>query len=78
MEGLIYGLAGAIIAAILLLAVFLPITHTNTPLLQVLIPPDAGTILRSGLGWIILDGICFGFFGSWLSLARSIGKAVQA
>ena len=78
MEGLIYGLAGAVIAAVLLLAVLLPITHTNTPLLQVLIPPDAGNILRSGLGWIILAGVGFGFFGSWLSLSRSIGKAVQA
>jgi cell division transport system permease protein len=78
MEGLIYGLAGAIIAAVLLLAVLLPITHTSTPLLQVLIPPDAGSILRTGLAWIILAGVCFGFFGSWISLSRSIGKAVQA
>lgn len=78
MEGIIYGLTGAIIAALILIAVFLPITHTNTPLLQVLIPPDADSILRDGLGWIILAGICFGFLGSWLSLSRSIGKAVQA
>jgi len=77
LEGLIYGLAGAVIAAVLMTAVFLPITHTNTPLLQVLIPPDASEILQRGLCWVVLAGLCFGFFGSWLSLARSIGKALQ-
>lgn len=77
MEGLIYGLAGAVIAAVLLLGVFLPLTHNSTPLVQVLIPANAGDILRQGLLWIMLAGLCFGFFGSWISLSRSIGKAVQ-
>lgn len=78
LEGLIYGFAGAVVAALLLSALFVPLIQTSTPLIQVLIPADAEQILRQGLIWILLAGACFGFLGSWISLSRSIGKAVQA
>lgn len=77
MEGLVYGLVGAVYAAIILTVLFGAITRANTPLLRLLLPAAPGVLLVKCLLWTVLAGVMFGLVGSWLSLSRSLSKAAH-
>jgi cell division transport system permease protein len=75
MEGLIYGLAGAVCAAIILVLIFSAITRANTPLVSLLLPAAPGALLWKCLLWTLAAGLMFGLVGSWLSLSRSLNRS---
>lgn len=74
MEGLFYGLAGAVIASLVLMPIYSTLTHMDWKLIQELLPLPATLILRDCAGLMLLAGLLFGLVGSWLSLARSTGR----
>lgn len=73
-EGIIYGLTGAVVAAALLGPLYATLTRMNTPLVRLLLPLSGMDVLWSCLGWMLIAGLGFGLIGSWISLSRSIGK----
>jgi cell division transport system permease protein len=75
LEGIMYGVAGAALAAGILSPLYVALTRIPWPLVQELVPLGPGNLLWNCSGLMILAGLCFGFIGSWFSLARSIGKA---
>jgi cell division transport system permease protein len=74
MEGLIYGLTGAVYASVILLVLFGAITRADTPLVRLLLPASPGLLLWKCLLWTVSAGVMFGIVGSWLSLSRSLGR----
>jgi cell division transport system permease protein len=77
MEGLIYGLAGALCAAAVLLVLFSAVMRADTPLVRLLLPAAPGVLLWKCLLWTIVAGLMFGLVGSWLSLSRSLNRSVH-
>lgn len=77
MEGLIYGLIGAVIAATILLVLFGAVMRADTPLVRLLLPSAPGVLLGKCLLWTVCAGIVFGLVGSWLSLSRSLNRNVH-
>lgn len=75
MEGLIYGLAGAICAAVILAMLFGAVTRANTPLVSLLLPASPGALLWKCLLWTVAAGLLFGLVGSYLSLSRSLNRS---
>jgi cell division transport system permease protein len=77
LEGIIYGLAGAAIAAACLGAAWMVVSHSNWPLVQLLLPL-IGTDIWFKCSLILAGaGLGFGLFGSWASLSRSMGRAAH-
>lgn len=77
MEGMIYGVTGAVYAALILAFLFGAVTRTDTPLVRLLLPPSPGVLLWKCLLWTIVAGSLFGIVGSWLSLSRSLGRSTN-
>lgn len=77
LEGLFYGLMGAIYAGLALSALFVLSVQSRTPLLQLLLPDSPMDLLWQCLGWLALAGFLFGLVGSWLSLSRSMGRTAS-
>ena len=77
LEGILYGIMGAALAAVILSPLYATLTRIPWPLVQELLPLNSGALLWNCSGLMLLAGLCFGFIGSWLSLARSIGKAAS-
>ncbi|HEX8235528.1 MAG TPA: permease-like cell division protein FtsX [Abditibacteriaceae bacterium] len=77
LEGILYGVAGAALAAAILSPLYVTLTRIPWPLVQELLPLGAGSLLWNCSALMILAGLCFGFIGSWFSLSRSIGKAAS-
>lgn len=75
MEGLIYGLTGAVYAAVIIVVLFGAITRADTPLVRLLLPDSPGLLLWKCLLWTVTAGLMFGLVGSWLSLSRSLNRA---
>lgn len=76
LEGMIYGVAGAVLAAGLLSALYSALDARKEPLVQTLVPLSAAQLLPACWAGVLVAGIAFGVVGAWLSLARTIGKAV--
>lgn len=77
LEGVIYGLFGAVIAASCLGAVWLGVSRSNWPLVQLLLPLIGTDIWLKCALVLAGAGLGFGLFGSWASLSRSLGRAAH-
>ena len=77
LEGLVYGLAGSAIAACCLGVVWLGISRSNWPLVQLLLPLIGTDIWLKCTLVLAGAGLGFGLFGSWASLSRSLGRAAH-
>lgn len=77
LEGIIYGVGGALVAAIILGSLYIMVERVDVPLVQQLVPLRDPVVLWKCMGVIVLAGLVFGLVGSWVSLARSIGKATH-
>lgn len=77
MEGLIYGLTGAIYAGAALFFLYTMAVRSGAPVLQLLLPAAPMVLLWQCLGWLALAGLFFGLVGSWLSLSRSLGRTAS-
>jgi cell division transport system permease protein len=75
MEGLIYGLTGAVYAGAVLVLLFGAVMRADTPLVTLLLPASPGVLLWKCLLWTVVAGIMFGLVGSWLSLSRSLNRS---
>jgi cell division transport system permease protein len=75
MEGLIYGLTGAVYAGIVLVLLFGAVMRADTPLVTLLLPASPGVLLWKCLLWTVVAGVMFGLVGSWLSLSRSLNRS---
>jgi cell division transport system permease protein len=75
MEGLIYGLTGAVYAGAVLVLLFGAVMRADTPLVTLLLPASPGVLLWKCLLWTAVAGIMFGLVGSWLSLSRSLNRS---
>lgn len=79
LEGLIYGLAGAVVAAFCLNVLWFGVSRMETdwPLVPLLMPL-IGTDIWMKCALILAGaGLGFGFLGSWASLSRSLGRAAH-
>jgi cell division transport system permease protein len=74
MEGLFYGLAGAVLASVILMPIYSALTRVQWPLIQELLPLPAALLLRDCAGLMLLTGLLFGIVGSWLSLTKATGR----
>jgi len=77
MEGVVYGITGAGCAAVLLSTFFFAIARLDVELVLALWPLRDPAMLAECVAWVAIAGLAFGFIGSWISLARSIGKAAH-
>lgn len=77
LEGIIYGILGATVAAGVLWSLYIMVTRIDVPLVQQLVPLRDPAVLWQCMSAIILAGLLFGLVGSWVSLSRSIGKATH-
>jgi cell division transport system permease protein len=77
LEGIIYGIAWAVVAATVLGAVWMAAVRASSPLVGLLLPLANSGVLQQCLVLMLGAGLLFGLLGSWASLARSIGKAVH-
>ncbi|MBV9467688.1 MAG: FtsX-like permease family protein, partial [Abitibacteriaceae bacterium] len=77
LEGIIYGIVGATVAAGVLWSLYIMVTRIDVPLVQQLVPLRDPAVLWQCMSAIILAGLLFGLVGSWVSLSRSIGKATH-
>ncbi len=75
MEGLIYGLTGAVYAGGALFFLYAAAVRSGTPVLDLILPVNPMLLMWQCLGWLAVAGVFFGLAGSWLSLSRSMGKA---
>jgi cell division transport system permease protein len=82
LEGTLYGLAGATVAATILGVLWIAIARTSSELVRMLAPLSAGGFGATSIWWqctaiMLLAGLLFGLIGSWASLSRSLGKAAH-
>ena len=77
LEGVIYGIAGAIIALLLLKALCLSLGRIDIPTLQLVIPIVHSAIVWEAGPWMLFAGLAFGLLGSWISLSRSLDQAAH-
>ena len=77
LEGIIYGLAGAAIAATCLTVAWMAVQHSNWSLLPLLLPLIGTNIWLKCTAVLTIAGAVFGFVGSWASLSRSLGRAAH-
>lgn len=77
LEGIIYGLAGAAVAAVCLTTAWMAVQHSNWPLLPLLLPLIGTDIWLKCTVVLVGVGAIFGFVGSWASLSRSLGRAAH-
>ncbi len=77
LEGVLYGLLGAILASLVLSPLFLALVRMPWPLLHDLLPLAQSNVLWSCVALMLGAGLLFGLLGSWFSLARSIGKTAH-
>lgn len=75
MEGLIYGLIGAVAAAVMLVLSFGALTRVDMPFMPLFLPAHPAALLWKCLLWTFAAGLMFGLVGSWLSLSRSLNRA---
>lgn len=73
LEGVLYGITGAIVAAVVLAPLYGAATRAVTALL----PLTFAVTMIQCTAWMLIAGLAFGLLGSWFSLARSWGKAVH-
>lgn len=71
LEGLFYGLAGALIAALGLIPFYVFAASTNTPLVQAILPLSPLAILWPCCVLIMTAGGVFGLLGAWWSFSHS-------
>jgi len=77
LEGIIYGLAGAAIAATALGAIWTALARTNLDIAKSLLPLLQSGIMTKCALLMLVVGIVFGLIGSFASLNRSLGKAAH-
>lgn len=77
LEGVIYGILGSVIAAVILSILYASVMRIEVPLAQQLLPLRDTFVLWQCMTLIIGAGLVFGLVGSWISLARSIGRATH-
>ncbi len=76
LEGLFYGVCGALISALALSPLYLLASRNPAPLLQSLLPLSAGTVLGPCILLMLFAGLIFGVMGSWLSFGHSQRNAL--
>ena len=69
--------AGAGIVAVGRVSVWGVISHASLPLVQVLLPRIGTLIWLKCTMILVVAGIIFGLAGSWASLSRATGRAIQ-
>jgi len=77
LEGIVYGITGAGLAAAVLSALFFSVARLDVEIVRALWLLRDPAVLTECVAWVIIAGLAFGFIGSWISLARSIGKAAH-
>jgi cell division transport system permease protein len=77
LEGIIYGIVGAVVAAAIIGGVWLAAVRTPSPLVGLLLPLANSGVLQECLALMLGAGLLFGLLGSWVSLSRSMGKAAH-
>jgi len=82
MEGVLYGLVGAVVATLLLAAAYTTVLGSSSgapvKILPLLMPLGPVEVLWPCALVLVLAGLIFGLLGSWISLNRSIGQAENA
>ena len=69
LEGLFYGLVGAVIAAIGLTIIYGLAQSNASPLALEIMPLAPNVIVGPCAGWLLLAGTSFGALGAWISFA---------
>jgi cell division transport system permease protein len=77
LEGLLYGAAGAFLAALFLSPLYAAATRALQPWTQGLLRLGEPGLLVSCIGWMLVAGLTFGFLGSWASVARNAADTRQ-
>ncbi|HEX8551642.1 MAG TPA: permease-like cell division protein FtsX [Abditibacteriaceae bacterium] len=77
LEGVLYGLAGAALATVCLGALWVGISRLDAQLVRILMPLIGTDIWLKCAFALTGAGLAFGFFGSWVSLSRSLNRATQ-
>ena len=77
LEGLVYGLMGAVYAGLALFVIYSMAVRSSAPIIKLLLPASPMVLLWQCLGLLGLAGLIFGMAGSWLSLSRSLGKTAS-
>ena len=77
LEGVLYGVAGATLAALVLAPLYMALARVPWPLLRELLPLLGTNLIWNCAALMLLAGLFFGLIGSWLSLTRSIGKSAH-
>ena len=77
LEGILLGLAGSILAAVLLASFYTAAENMIPEAIQRLIPIAKVDVMRRCVTGMVLSGFAFGLFGSIFSLERSISKVAQ-
>jgi hypothetical protein len=67
----------ALVAALLLNALWAALEHMDVSLFTMLLPLSAAAIMPQCVLLMLAAGIGFGFIGSWASLQRSLGHAAE-
>jgi cell division transport system permease protein len=77
LEGVLYGILGAVVAALILGPMLLAASRLNVPVMQLLMPQKPTRVLSECISLMMIAGLFFGLSGSWFSLSRSLGKAAH-
>ena len=77
LEGILLGLAGSILAVVLLASFYAAAENMIPEAIQRLIPIAKVDVMRRCVTGMVLSGFAFGLFGSIFSLERSISKVAQ-
>ncbi len=78
LEGILLGLAGSILAAVLLASFYTAAESMIPDSLRLLFPIAKVDVMRRCATGLVLSGLVFGFVGSIFSLERSISKVAQS
>ncbi|RYG66037.1 ABC transporter permease [bacterium] len=71
LEGLIYGISGAVLAAAGLSLLYISATSNSAPLIKSILPLSPGQILGPCILLMVTAGLGFGIIGAYLSFAHS-------
>ncbi|HEX9997400.1 MAG TPA: permease-like cell division protein FtsX [Abditibacterium sp.] len=71
LEGVVYGLSGAILAALALSALYGAALGNPAPLVKSILPLSPGQILGPCIGLMLVAGLFFGVVGAYLSFSHS-------
>jgi len=74
LEGLLYGAAGAILAALILSPLYAAGLRALGPWTQGILPSGNASALVACIGWMLLAGLGFGLLGSWFSVSRTVSE----